>query len=729
MSDPTEQRRHETAAEAAARAAQLAVEAAQLAGRAGAVARFVEKVARVGTAVAQEFGLPAIVDTVLDQTILTLEARFACVYLADEQRRMLKLVGHRNLPDDLVRTVTDISFDAATLSARAATTQSPQLVSSLKELDPNLATSREALAWTAGGSMVALPLVARGRLVGVLTFALGAAHEFTTEEQAALVNCAELFAFSVSNATVYEEEHHLRGLFEAVGHATVAIASELELSRTLQGIVDEARDILDAEYAALGIVVAEGRPFDPWVFSGVTNEQARRIGRVPRPAGTLALVASEGRIVRVADVSQHEAFQGLPHGHPSIKSFLGVPVEYQGHAVGNLYLANKRGGNEFTVEDQQALELLAAHAGAAVYQVHLREQIGKERARFRVIVEYAPHGVVFIEKGTEKVLANRRAAELLGRPMPTERPETVDYVPSLLKPDRTPLADDERPARRALREDGVALQELIIQRPDGSEVPVLVSARAVHDEGVAEGVVCVFEDISVLKELQRVREEWAAIVTHDLRQPLNALLIQVNLLQRMATKPDAPLLIRTAERIQRATQNLSRMVGDLADASRLETKRLTLDLGQVDLEALAREVVEVQQSVSHEHHLSVVVEAPIPTIVADPVRIEQVLWNLVENALKYASPGSEVTIEIRLEGNEEQVAVTNHGSGIPPEELPKVFDRYYRTTRARAGAIGGLGLGLYIAKGLVEAHGGRIWADSTLGETTTFRFALPVVRH
>jgi PAS domain S-box-containing protein len=729
MSDPSEQRAHETAAEAAARAAQLAIEAAHLAGRAGAVVRFVEKVARVGTAVAQEFGLPAILDTVLDQAIVTLEARFACVYLADEQRRMLKLVGHRNLPDDLVRTVADTSFDAATLSARAATTQSPQLVSSVEDLDPTLATSREALAWTAGGSMVALPLVARGHLVGVLSFALAQAHEFTTEEQAALVNCAELFAFSIANATAYEEEHHLRGLFEAVGHATVAIASELELTRTLQEIVDEARSILDAEYAALGIVAADDRPFEPWVFSGVTHEQARRIGRVPRPVGTLGLVASEGRIVRVADVRQHAAFLGLPKDHPPVTSFLAVPIEYQGRPVGNLYLANKTRGREFTEEDQQALELLAAHAGAAVHHVHLREQLGKEHARFRVIVEYAPHGVIFYETGTRRVLANHRAAELLGHLLPTERPETVDWVPTLLTPDRKLLTEDERPASRALREKGVSLQELIIQRPDGSEVPVLVSARVVRDEGVPEGVVAVFEDISVLKELQRVREEWAAIVTHDLRQPLNALLIQVSLLQRMAAKPDPRMLLRTAERIQKATQNLSRMVGDLADASRLETRRMTLDLREVDLEALARAVVEVQQAVSSEHPVSLVVHGPIPTIVADPGRVEQVLWNLVVNALKYASPGSPVVIEIRLAGNEVQVAVTNRGSGIAPEELPRVFDRYYRTTRARAGAAGGLGLGLYIAKGLVEAHLGRIWAESTLGETTTFCFALPVVRH
>jgi PAS domain S-box-containing protein len=465
------------------------------------------------------------------------------------------------------------------------------------------------------------------------------------------------------------------------------------------------------------------------VYSGLTSEQARRIGHFPRPVGTLGLVASEGRIIRAADIRQHEAFQGLPSNHPPVTSFLGVPVEYEGQAVGNLYLANKRGGGEFTLEDQQALELLAAHAGAAVHHVHLREELGKERARFRVIVEYAPHGVIFVETGTQKVLANRRAAELLGHPLPTERPGTLDYVPSLLTPDRRPLTEDERPARRALLENGVSLQELIVQRPDGSEVPVLVSARVVREEGAPEGVVCLFEDISVLKELQRVREEWAAIVTHDLRQPINALLIQVSLLQRMAVKPDPQLLLRTAERIQKATHNLSRMVGDLADASRLETRRMTLDLHQVDLEALARAVVEVQQAVSPEHPVSLVVHGPVPTIVADPGRIEQVLWNLVVNALKYASPGSEVTIEIRLAGSEGQVAVTNRGSGIPPEELPKIFDRYYRTTRARAGVVGGLGLGLYIAKGLVEAHDGRIWVESTLGETTTFGFALPVVRH
>src|SRR5262249_27166029 len=150
------------------------------------------------------------------------------------------------------------------------------------------------------------------------------------------------------------------------------------------------------------IVSSKDRTFGPWVFSGMTKEEADRIGRVPRAIGTLGLVATSRRTVRLADVRQHSSFYGLPSHHPVITSFLGVPIHDNGRPVGNLYLANKRGATEFTSEDQRAIELLAAHAAVAVRQAQLREQLGRERARFKAIVEHAPHGVAFVETNTMK---------------------------------------------------------------------------------------------------------------------------------------------------------------------------------------------------------------------------------------------------------------------------------------------------------------------------------------
>jgi GAF domain-containing protein len=346
------QRSREAAAESAAKAARLAAEAGDLAKRAEIAARFAEKIMLVGSAVAREFGLPAILDVVLDQAVKILEARFVQIYLIDESRRTLKLVGQRNFPDDLIGQISELRFDDPLLAAKTASSGLAHIVCSIEELDPALKIDHQALLRTECKTLVALPLFARSALLGALTFALAEPHQFTSEERTALDNCAEIFSISIANASIFEKERQVRALFEAVGQAAVAIAGALELAPTLQDIADRAREIVDAEYAALGVVNPECKIFKPWVFSGVTKEQADRIGRHPQPNGTLALVAVSGCIIREPDIRRHPLYRGIPDQHPVITSFLGVPIFCDGRPLGNLYLGNKRNGAEFTTEDQ-----------------------------------------------------------------------------------------------------------------------------------------------------------------------------------------------------------------------------------------------------------------------------------------------------------------------------------------------------------------------------------------
>ena len=147
----------------------------------------------------------------------------------------------------------------------------------------------------------------------------------------------------------------------------------------------------------------------------------------------------------------------------------------------------------------------------------------------------------------------------------------------------------------------------------------------------------------------------------------------------------------------------------------------------IDVDVLVRESVEQQRVMSPDRVINLQVGSSIPKVNADPTRIEQVLGNLLVNALKYSDSETAVEVEVRQVDDEVRVLVTNRGPDISAEELPKLFDRYYRTPSARAGSARGLGMGLYIAKGLMEAHGGRIWAESRPGQTT-FQFALPVMR-
>ena len=178
------------------------------------------------------------------------------------------------------------------------------------------------------------------------------------------------------------------------------------------------------------------------------------------------------------------------------------------------------------------------------------------------------------------------------------------------------------------------------------------------------------------------------------------------------------------QHIQSATHALKRMVDDLLDMSLLEAHRLKLERKWIDLHDTVREAVS-RHSRLIGARVKLELDGPPATVFADPMRIEQVLGNLLSNAVKYGDQRSGVEVRVSVGDGEVTIAVTNFGAGIAPEDLPRLFDRFMRSKMTRATGVRGLGLGLYISKAIVEAHGGRMWVDSVTGQHTTFYFGLP----
>ncbi|MBI2390265.1 MAG: HAMP domain-containing histidine kinase [Deltaproteobacteria bacterium] len=224
-------------------------------------------------------------------------------------------------------------------------------------------------------------------------------------------------------------------------------------------------------------------------------------------------------------------------------------------------------------------------------------------------------------------------------------------------------------------------------------------------------------------EMERLREEFISVVAHDLRNPITVILGTASLLERRAAADDKGLIAR----LRRSALTLDRMIADLLDASRIEASRLALRRQLVDLGALVREVVERSSATLGGRRVQIAAPGGALEVDADPMRLEQILVNLLTNAAKYSDEGTDLRLTIEKRADEVRVGVTNRGPGISAEDLPRLFTRFFRTPAAARGQRQGLGLGLYIARGLVEAHGGRLWAESSerLRETT-FRFALPL---
>jgi signal transduction histidine kinase len=238
------------------------------------------------------------------------------------------------------------------------------------------------------------------------------------------------------------------------------------------------------------------------------------------------------------------------------------------------------------------------------------------------------------------------------------------------------------------------------------------------------GVVVVYEDISSRKELERVREEFAAIVAHDLRTPLQSVLLQIELLLGQASGGASSVPVATLQTMKRNGYRLERLTRDLLEASRIDAHRVVLDRREVDLPELVSGLVVQIEGALGTHAITVEIGGELPSVSADPLRIEQILTNVLENAGKFSPEGAPIRIVVAAEGGGATLSIEDRGPGIAPEEIPHLFDRYYQTRKAR-GAGQGVGLGLYIVRGLVEAHGGRITVESTPGIGSAFRIWFP----
>jgi signal transduction histidine kinase len=237
------------------------------------------------------------------------------------------------------------------------------------------------------------------------------------------------------------------------------------------------------------------------------------------------------------------------------------------------------------------------------------------------------------------------------------------------------------------------------------------------------GVPMGCDGLSMLKERERLREDWISIVAHELQQPINAILLRADLMLRAGLSDEKRT--QDVRQIRTAAKRLSRMVADLQDVSQLEAQRMRVNITRVDLTKLVHQVVERTQEARERTRIREPLNRRVIAL-ADPQRLDQIASNLLSNAVKYGQPDTDISIDVEENGSEATVAVSNVGPAVPADELPLLFERYVRSRAATGSDTQGLGLGLYIAKRLVEAQGGRIWAESGPDPITTFHFTVPL---
>jgi len=245
-------------------------------------------------------------------------------------------------------------------------------------------------------------------------------------------------------------------------------------------------------------------------------------------------------------------------------------------------------------------------------------------------------------------------------------------------------------------------------------------------ESMPDHTLLLFQDLTRIKRLETTRQDFVSNISHELRTPLASLKALTETLQSGALE-DPPAAERFLSRMETEVDALAQMVTELLELSRIESGQVPLELQNTSVPSLVETAIDRMQSQAKRRKITIETDlpGPLPEIEADPSRVEQVLVNLIHNAIKFSDPHKTITVGAKRDSNHVIVFVADQGIGIPPDDLPRIFERFYKTDQARSGR--GTGLGLAISKHIINLHGGDIWAESELNQGSTFYFSLPTV--
>jgi PAS domain S-box-containing protein len=385
----------------------------------------------------------------------------------------------------------------------------------------------------------------------------------------------------------------------------------------------------------------------------------------------------------------------------------------------------------------------APHLAEALVEAWLQAALADERQRLRTVLDQLPEGVILVEAQSGKVsYANRAAAGLLGYTLPHLVGAPLNQS-AMMSPYQLPPAHQQSAFRwnfaliHALWGKIVMNEEIVVSRPDGSEIVVLSSAAPIRtSNGLISEAVMVFQDITAKKQLEQQKNEFFAVANHELRTPLTAILGFAELLQIRFPAGADTMQQYAITSIAGECEHLMRLIDELLDVSRLEHARLDLKKKYHDLLAPLSQMVTTHNQAMNTPRLYLTLEElePVDCLMGwfDLLRIEQIFRNLLSNAMKYSPAGGEIEVGVRpcrdAQGRAQEVViwVKDQGMGIDVRDLPHIFERFYRAPTFDESSISGFGIGLYLTRQLVQAHGGRIWAESTKGQGSTFFVVLPL---
>ena len=402
-----------------------------------------------------------------------------------------------------------------------------------------------------------------------------------------------------------------------------------------------------------------------------------------------------------------------------------------GESVGAFYVGEKE--LEFTPEDEETLVMFASQAALVIANARKHREEQRTRADLETLVNTTPVGVLVLDAGTGEVRSiNREARRIVsGLCEPGGTAEQLLEALTYLRADGREVSLRELPLAQTLSTgETVRAEEIVLQSPGGRSVTTLINATPIlSEEGEVDSVVITIQDLTPLEDLERLRAEFLGMVSHELRTPLAAIKGSAATLTEAAFDLDTAEMLQFFRIIGEQADSMRDLIGDLLDVARIETGALPVSPAAVDVASLVDEARSAFQNGGGRSNLVIDIPPDLPRVMADRRRIVQVLSNLLSNAARHSSSLSPIRVTVAQDGVHVAFSVADDGVGVPAERLPHLFRKFSRLDGEERGReIAGSGLGLAICKGIVEAHGGRIRAESDgLGLGSRFTFTVPAV--
>jgi signal transduction histidine kinase len=680
---------------------------------------------RVAETVSRSLDLDEVLGRCLELALEVAHAPAGAIYLSDAKRGVYRRAQHRNTPED----VTPLELAAEPVDARLR--DGGAVV--VDQHDLGRSTPAAAAAARHGfRRIILLPLRVEGRTVGLLGVDFYAESSVSASTLLTLEAIAGHEAVAIENARAHaqaklrtrlanvlrEFSERALSMFDERELYQLTLATALTITRGDRGLVSRQT----ADRRGFRVVAATGK--DERLVDQVMPANEPYV----RDAGTQPLICED-----VSTLSP-DSIMGRVARENGTRSFLLFLMRYRGQEVGHVF-AGSGETRRYEEAEVEAMHLLTAMAAEVIGRARGHADAEVQRKRLDAVIEDLPIVIAVLDRRGRVVHQNhasRALARAFGMP-DGEDWRALGNLMQTLHPDGRPVSTDEQLIVRAFRGEHPAPAELTLAATDGSRrMHVMAMTAPLRDaEGNVSEVAIAFQDVSALRALADAKDRFLRVASHELRSPITSLRATTSLLELdPAAVTDPERRATMLQRIQRQVDRLIKLVEQLLDSARLNAPEVPIQTVECDLTQLAMEAIELAaSSYGPSGRERVRLEAP-PSLRGswDPLRIEQVINNLVANALRYSPASTPVVVRLRdgaQPGDPARIEVIDRGIGIPPDQLEQVFSPFFRGTNAVAQHKGGLGLGLHITAEIVRRHGGEIHVRSELGSGSTFTVELP----